>query len=116
MRSSRPGERGAVTMVVTAVAGLLVVVTVVVVAGGQVLVAQRRAGSAADLGALAGAVAAQHGEDPCAAVRRIVALHEARVTRCVVAGERVRVAVARDIGAVAGRGFSVTARAQAGPR
>jgi secretion/DNA translocation related TadE-like protein len=105
-----------VTAPVLAVSVLLVVVTVVAVAGGRLLVAQRRAGSAADLGALAGAVAAQRGGEPCAAVRRLVALHDARVTRCWVAGKRVRVVVSYDVGVLVGREVSVAARAQAGPR
>lgn len=116
MTARHRDERGAVTLVVAAVAGVLVAVSLVVVTGGQLLVAQRRAGRSADLGALAGAVASQRGGDPCAAARRLVAVHDDRVTRCTVIGQRVRVVVAGDVRVLAARTITVTARAQAGPR
>lgn len=110
-------ERGAVTALVVVVAGLLVVATGAAVAGAQVLVAHRRAGAVADLGALAGAVAAQQGQAPCAAVLRLVERHpQAAVSGCAVTGESVRVTVTMDLGVLAGRRVAVTAQAHAGPR
>ena len=111
----RRGEAGVVTSTVLVVASALAVLAVAGVTGGQVLVAHRQAGSAADLGALAGAVAIQRGEDACAAARRLVARSDARVRTCHVSAERVRLTVTVDLG-VAGRRIGVSARAHAGPR
>lgn len=109
-------ERGAVTSMVVVLTAVLVVLTVAAVAGGRVLVTQRRAAAAADLAALAGAVAVQRGGDPCDAARRLVARSDARLQRCVVSGDDVRVTVVTDAGVVAGRRVSVAAKAHAGPR
>ena len=112
----RRDEAGVVTSTVLVVASALAVLAVVGVTGGQVLVAHRQAGSAADLGALAGAVALQRGEDACAAARRLVTRSDgARVRTCHVSAERVRLTVTVDLG-VAGRRVAVSARAHAGPR
>ena len=116
MRSPRRrGEDGAATSLVLVVVAALVVATLGATAVGQVMVAHRRAGSAADLGALAGAVALQRGQDGCAAARRLVARADARLRRCQVSDEEVRITVAVDL-AVAGRRVVVGARAHAGPR
>jgi secretion/DNA translocation related TadE-like protein len=103
------------TPTVLIMAAALVVLAVASTAAGQVLVAHRRAGSAADLGALAGAVAVQQGQDGCSAARRLVARSEARLHACRVSAEQVRLTVAVDL-AVVGRSVSVSARAHAGPR
>jgi secretion/DNA translocation related TadE-like protein len=95
--------------------GVLVAVALAGVAGGQVLVAQRRAASVADLAALAGAVAAQHGQDPCAAARRMADLDRGHLESCRVDDERVRV-VSRVPLVLAGHELTVHARAHAGPR
>lgn len=111
----RRSEVGVVTSTVLLVASALAVLALAAVAGGQVLVAHRQAGSAADLGALAGAVALQRGQDACAAARRLVVRSDARVRTCQVSAERVRLTVTVDLG-VAGRQVGVSARAHAGPR
>jgi secretion/DNA translocation related TadE-like protein len=111
----RRDEDGAVTSLVLVVAAALVVVTVGAAAAGQLMVAHRRAGSAADLGALAGAVALQRGADGCAAARRLVVRSDARLRRCEVSDEQVRVTVAVEL-TLAGRRVDVGARAHAGPR
>ena len=97
------------------IGGVLVALALAGTAGGQVLVAQRRAATAADLTALAGAVAVQQGRDPCGAARRLAALDLARVTSCRVAGDEVGVTTAVGL-TLAGRAYTVRARAKAGPR
>lgn len=116
MNRSCRDERGMVTSMVVVLATTLVVLTVAALAGGRVLVAQRRAASAADLAALAGAVAVQQGEAACDAVRRTVSRHGSRLQRCEVTGDHVRVTVIREVGLVAGRRVRVAAQAHAGPR
>jgi hypothetical protein len=67
------------------------------------------------LGALAGAVAAQHGEDGCAAAGSMVVENSARVTSCTDADGVVSLQAARATRPVLGLRFTVTSRARAGP-
>ncbi len=102
------------------VAALGVVAVLLLVAGagagvGGLVVAQRRAQSAADLAALAAAQAVQGGEDACAAGDRIADRHEVHLIGCAVEGPEVVITVEVELPAVfAGR--SIRARARAGPR
>ncbi len=95
--------------------GVMVALALAGTAGGQVLVAQRRASAAADLAALAGAVAAQRGQAPCPAARRMASLDGATLPSCAVDGEQVRV-VGEVVVRLAGHEVAVRARARAGPR
>jgi secretion/DNA translocation related TadE-like protein len=114
---TRRDEHGAVTSMAVVLTAVLLAVAVAAVVGGRVLVSERRAAAAADLAALAGAVAVQHGQDGCDAVRRLVSRHpDTEVRRCWVTGEQVRVTVAAEVGVVVGRRVTVAARAHAGPR
>lgn len=80
---------------------------------GGVLVAKRRAASAADLAALAGAAAVQRGDPGCAAAAATVRDNRARVVSCQVAGEVVEVEVSVPVHAL---GIAdVQDRARAGP-
>ncbi len=84
---------------------------------GSAVLARHRAQNAADLGALAGAVAVAYGEgEPCDRVRDLVARQEgpARLTACVLDGDQVLVDTA--VTARLGRwGIQqATARARAG--
>jgi secretion/DNA translocation related TadE-like protein len=111
------GELGVAASTAVVVVAVLLVLSAAAVGGAAVLVGQRRASAAADLGALAGAVALQHGQAGCDAVRRLVRRHDdARLRACVVVGDVVRVTVVVDVGVIAGRTVSVAARARAGPR
>ena len=82
---------------------------------GAVVVDLRRAQSAADLAALAGASAPSVGRDACSEVARVAAAHDARVLSCSVAGPEVEVSV--EVGGPSWLGLSAdpTARARAGP-
>jgi secretion/DNA translocation related TadE-like protein len=115
VRPRRRDEAGFAVPVAIGLGGVLVALALAGTAGGQVLVAQRRAATAADLSALAGAVAAQQGQDPCAAAGRVAELDHARMADCEVEEDRVRV-VAEVSLTLAGHDLKVRARAHAGPR
>lgn len=110
------GEGGWATPVVVALTGVLLTVTLAAAVLGRLLVEHRRAAVAADLAALAGAVAVQHGLDGCAAATESTHLNGAELLGCTVDGERVLV----DTGVAAhelwGRRIQVRATAHAGPR
>jgi secretion/DNA translocation related TadE-like protein len=114
--SREQDQRGAVTGLTLAVAAFLVVVTLGLVAGGRVLVAQREAAAAADLTALAAAVAAQRQQEPCRAAERLARQFEVRVSHCRIDGDHARLTVVKELGLVLGRTVSVSARAHSGPR
>ncbi len=108
-------EAGVAVPVALGLAGVLVSFALGGLVGGQVLVAQRRAASAADLAALAGAVARQVGRDACDAARRLTELGDAALEECEVDGEQVRVTTGVELTLV-GHPVTVRSRAHAGPR
>ena len=109
------GEDGLAVPVALGLGGVLVSLALAATAGGQVLVAQRRAAAAADLAARAGAVAAQHGQEPCPAAARMARLDGASVRSCRVVGDQVRVVGSVQV-VLVGHPVVVAARAHAGPR
>lgn len=116
---SRPvarGDDGVATGLALATAALLLFATLAAVSGIRLLVAHRVAGSAADLGALAGAVAIQRGQDGCRAARELVVRSNAHAVECRESGDRLRLVVQVELGRVLGREVAVTGRAHAGPR
>jgi secretion/DNA translocation related TadE-like protein len=82
--SRRRGERGAVTVLTVAMLGMLLLLTAALAVGEAMVVAHRRAQSAADLAALAGAQAIQQAQDPCGAASAVAAANDAVVTGCAV--------------------------------
>jgi len=108
-------ERGAATVLAMALASVLLLVGLGCAWTGAVVAAHRRAQSAADLAALAGAQALQAAEDPCAAAGQVAAANQARTVWCEVDGEDVIVAVRVAGPGLAGRTPSVVAEARAGP-
>ena len=110
------GGRGSVTPL--AVAGLSMFVLLALVGSviGGALVTLRRAQAAADLAALAGAVAFQHGREACAAAARSARLNDATVEECLVDGQVVAVRVAVATPRMFARELLVSAYARAGPR
>lgn len=113
MRSSP--ERGAATVLVTACLGVLLLIGCALAVVAAMVTAHRSAQAAADLAALAGAVAARDGGDPCAAARAVAADNGAALTRCAPVGAviivEVEVAGPRSLGQV----HDLTAAARAGP-
>ena len=93
MRQSARGqrrERGAATVLVVAMAGVLMFVMIGLSAAGGLVTAQRRAQAAADLAALAGASAL---DDACAGAREIALANAAALESCRVDGGEVTVEV-----------------------
>ncbi len=118
-RRARCGQRGAVTAVTVVLVGVIAMTGLLVATLGGAVVDQRRVAAAADLAALAGAAALQHGQDGCAAARSAARSNGARLQDCRVAGRTVLVAVERPpspaLRRVLGRDVRVSSRARAGP-
>ena len=108
---SRP-ERGAATVLVVAMAGVLMFVMAGLAAAGGLVTAQRRAQAAADLAALAGAASL---DDACARARDVALANAAALDACVVDGATVRVTTSVAGPDVPWRDVRVTAEARAGP-
>ena len=112
---SRAGQRGSAAVLGTVLVAVLMMVAVLVAAVGGAVADSRRAASAADLAALAGASALQAGKDGCAAARSNARRNGARVSFCRVDGQDVTVHTERSTQRVLGRRFTVRAVARAGP-
>ncbi|HET9827818.1 MAG TPA: Rv3654c family TadE-like protein [Nocardioidaceae bacterium] len=98
-------------VLMAALMGCAMLVTVV----GEAVTVQRRVEAAADLGALAGASAAQRGEDACAAAGSVVTRNRARLTECSATGDVVTVRTTRATRPLLGLRFTLRSRAMAGP-
>ena len=114
--SSRPGERGATTVLVVAFLGLLLLVGAALGVVGAMVRAHRAAQSAADLAALAGAVALARGEDPCSAAASVAGANGATVIDCRPDGSDVRVSVEVEGPRWLGQTADLAAEARAGPQ
>jgi len=108
------GEQGAGTVLAVAMIGLVVTVTVGTSGAVGVVAGHRRAQSAADLSALAGATTLQSGGDACQRARVIADRNGADLQRCQVDGTEVAVVVARSV-RLPGVPMELRARARAGP-
>lgn len=93
----------------------LVVTALLLASLGAVVVGQRRAQAAADLAALAGAVAAQRGRDPCDAATTMGRLNGGRLVSCEVDALTVRVTLERVAATAVGPPVTLSAEARAGP-
>ena len=111
----RHDDRGVATVVVCLAVAALLVVTALALRLGGAMIAAQRAGTAADLGALAGAaVVLQGSAAACARAGQVVAANHAVLAGCEVLGFDVRIqtAVEVELGPISGR---ATGRARAGP-
>ena len=108
-------EGGAATVLVLAMAGVLMFVLVGLSAASGLVTAQRRAQSAADLAALAGAAAVPDGAAGCVEAARISTANGAALAACSVAGREVWVQVTVPGPQWPGRRVRVSAEARAGP-
>lgn len=108
-------ERGQGVVLALPLIGVLLTVTVMLAVLGSVVVAQRRAQSAADLAALAGAAAGQRGQDECAAAAGLARRNGAGLEACRVDGEAVTVHSVLEVTRLLGRSVTVRAEARAGP-
>lgn len=107
-------EDGAGSILVVAMMGLLVTVTVATGGVVGVVATHRRAQSAADLSALAGAAALQDGGDPCQRATVIARRNDAELQECQVQGWDVIVEVASTM-RLPGGSMDLAARGRAGP-
>ncbi|MEP6815264.1 MAG: Rv3654c family TadE-like protein [Marmoricola sp.] len=106
---------GSVTLFGVFVIGVLTLFTMACVGIAGIVVAHRRAQSAADLGSLAAASAIQRGRSPCAAGADVVRRDGGRLTGCRVRGETVTLRVEIATARIFGRVRHTEASARAGP-
>jgi len=108
-------ERGSATPFAIACLGLLVLLAAALGVVAAMVHAQRRAQTAADLGALAAAQALADGADGCAAGVRVAGANGAAITSCQVAGREVRLQVEVAGPHWLGQTADLSAEARAGP-
>jgi secretion/DNA translocation related TadE-like protein len=108
-------QRGSATVLAVVVSGVLATTFVVAAVIGGALVGQRRAATAADLAALAGASALQQAQPACTVARRLARANDATLTSCTVDGDEVRVGTAVRVPLWRGRSLTVESAARAGP-
>lgn len=114
--NARRGDRGAATLWVLAIGLVFVVAGMAGAAVGAARVAKHQARAAADLGALAGAARAIEGEEvACARAADLVGRNKGRLTRCVVDGLDVVVAVEVRVTPLPGITRTARQEARAGP-
>lgn len=111
---SRIDEAGAGTVLAVAMMGVLVTVAVAATGVVGVVASHRRAQSAADLAALAGAGALQDGGDPCRQAGVIARRNGATLRECKADGWNVAVRVAATV-RLPGSPMELEARGRAGP-
>lgn len=112
----RQGQRGSATVYAMVFIGLLTTLALLAVAIAGLFVGHRKAAAAAaDVAALAGAAALQHGRAGCEAAGRISAANQVELVSCETNGAVVDVEVAMDVHSAFGAIFPATAEARAGP-
>jgi len=113
--SGRHGQGGSASLLVVTLSGVVLLVGLAAAFVTATAAAHRRAQSAADLSALAGAVARQRGEDACSGAADVARGNEAELLACEVLGDDVRVTVRVPSPALAGHTWEMIGRARAGP-
>jgi secretion/DNA translocation related TadE-like protein len=109
-------DRGGGTVLALGLSALVVLSATVGVVRGLAVLARHRAVAAADLAALAGAVAVLDGPAvACAEADRVALANGGHLSRCVVAGEVVEVQVARALPLGRLGRWTAVGRARAGP-
>ncbi|MCX6400635.1 MAG: flp pilus-assembly TadE/G-like family protein [Propionibacteriales bacterium] len=116
----RPDQRGAASILVVAMAGVLLLVGAAAGVVVAIVVAHRGAQAAADLAALAGATtladhALDQARDPCAAARAVASANDATLASCVVEGAEVVVQVTVRGPRWLGQDHDLVGSARAGP-
>lgn len=108
-------DRGAATVLAVTLAAALLLVGTAASWVTATFASRRAAESAADLAALAGAAAAQRGEDACRRVAQVAAANAAEVVDCRPSGSDVWVTVEVPAPQLMGRRTAALGRAHAGP-
>jgi secretion/DNA translocation related TadE-like protein len=115
-RKRLAGDRGAASLLLLAIGLTFVAAGVAGAAVGTARIARHQARTAADFGALAGAVVAVEGrEAACAQAARLVKANGGRMTSCEVAGLEIIVRVEVPVTPLPGMNRYATAAARAGP-
>lgn len=109
------GEDGSITLFGVFVIGVLTLFTMACVGVAGIVVAHRRAQSAADLGALGAATAIQRARAPCPAAAEVVGRNGGRLVGCRVQGETVTLRVEVSTVRIFGQVRDTAASARAGP-
>ena len=120
MRRAGADQSGVAAPFVVSLAALVLGLAVLGGGLGRLLVDQRRASSAADLAALAGAGALQRGDDACVAAAGTARRNRAELVSCTVTADQVHVRTAVRLTGMSGllgllEDTSVEADALAGP-
>jgi secretion/DNA translocation related TadE-like protein len=113
--AGRQGQHGSASLLVVTLSGVVLLLGLAAAFVTATAAAHRRAQSAADLAALAGAVAQQRGDDACSGAADVARGNEAELLACEVLGEDVRVTVRVSSPELAGHTWEVQGRARAGP-
>jgi secretion/DNA translocation related TadE-like protein len=108
-------QRGAATVLVVAMAGVLLLLGAGLGVVTAMVVAHRAAQSGADLAALAGAGAAARGLDGCAAAAAVSSANHVLLTACSSDGRVVDVSVTAAGPRWLGQAADLSARSRAGP-
>lgn len=108
-------ERGAATLLVVSVAGLLLWLGAALGVVAAMVAAHRTAQAAADLAAVSGATRLADGGDACGEAAAVATANGARLTSCAVDDRDVRVAVEVTGPRWLGQTGDLTAEARAGP-
>ena len=111
----RRHERGAASLFAVACLAMLLLVGAALGVVAAMLRAHRTAQAAADLSALAAAVASGRGDDPCAAAAAIAVANGATLTSCSTQGREALVQVVVDGPRWLGQVGDLAAEARAGP-
>ena len=114
MSAGRRDERGVGVVLALGLVGVLTTFALVAGAAVALVVTHRKAQAAADLAALAGAVALRAGGDGCAGAGRVAEANGAVLRGCSVSGAEVLVTVVVTAPGVLGS-RELRARARAGP-
>ena len=107
-------ERGVGVVITLGLVGVLTTLALVCAAAVALVVTHRKAQSAADLAALAGATDLRAGRDGCAGAAQVAEANGAVLRACSVAGQEVEVTVVVAAPGVLGS-RELRARARAGP-
>lgn len=110
-----PDERGVATAWAVVLIAVLGMVTFMAAGATGVIGARHRAESTADLAALAGAVTARDGGEPCAAAAEVAGYNDGTLSRCTVSDRVVEVSVAVQTPVLWGATWKQVGVARAGP-
>ena len=88
-KGATPAERGSASVLMVGVMAVVVTLTSAALVIAGYATGYHRARAAADLSALSGAAAFEHGRDACAQARQTARQNGARVDRCGLVGDAI---------------------------